>query len=492
MSGGRGRAPPFSADRNRRVGAGMRGAHYSPRRAPAGRKVAPPRVRKPSAGRARSPLSAAVRRPDPAYNARVGARLLPLLLLVAGAARADFVVEALAAAPVRGISLTRAGDEISVSSPEGATVRVRLDDVVEVTSAPAPAAPAAAAFPFEVELVDGSLLRGTLRGSEEGSLLLQSPSVDRRSGPILLRIELLRSLRNLKEAEGVRGSRMVRLAERDVAYRATGARVEGIVARFTATGVEMERPGEAPIEVGYDQLAALFVDNPAAKESPGRSAVVRTADGGALRLAADFRIAAGVIEGNCPAGLDGLSIPASQLVQIAFRGGGFVALSELAAARIDREPFFPLPQGAGSEMLEFLCPVRRDRSPDGRAITLGGRRFFQGFGVRPKTTIEFELPGAFREFRAYLGIDDEIFLPGYGRNAGAGSVVFSVLVDGKQAYASEPVVGGKPPVEVRVPIEGARRLSLVVSLVPAEKSPGGKPDSPELDNAVWARPLLVR
>jgi hypothetical protein len=44
---------------------------------------------------------------------------------------------------------------------------------------------------------------------------------------------------------------------------------------------------------------------------------------------------------------------------------------------------------------------------------------------------------------------------------------------------------------VSVPVEGARTLTLVVSLVSPALAKG-TPDTPELDNAVWARPLLIR
>jgi len=65
-------------------------------------------------------------------------------------------------------------------------------------------------------------------------------------------------------------------------------------------------------------------------------------------------------------------------------------------------------------------------------------------------------------------------------------------VDGKEVWRSEPVEGGKPPVPVHVSLEGAKTLTLAVTLVPPDLMPKGIPDSPELDNAVWARPLLVR
>jgi len=65
-------------------------------------------------------------------------------------------------------------------------------------------------------------------------------------------------------------------------------------------------------------------------------------------------------------------------------------------------------------------------------------------------------------------------------------------VDGRTVFASEPVEGGKPPVPVSVPVAGAKTLTLIVSLVPKTKMPKGMTDGPELDNAVWARPLLIR
>ena len=82
--------------------------------------------------------------------------------------------------------------------------------------------------------------------------------------------------------------------------------------------------------------------------------------------------------------------------------------------------------------------------------------------------------------------------PGYGRGGGTGSVIFIVAVDGKETFRSPPVEGGRAPVDINVPVEGARTLTLIVALVPEDKMPKGRADSPELDNAVWARPLLIR
>ena len=72
-------------------------------------------------------------------------------------------------------------------------------------------------------------------------------------------------------------------------------------------------------------------------------------------------------------------------------------------------------------------------------------------------------------------------------------MVFAIYADGKKIYESPEVVrGGQEPQRVRVDVSGVQQLRLVVGLVPAAKMPKGHPDSPELDNAVWARPLLIR
>jgi len=215
-------------------------------------------------------------------------------------------------------------------------------------------------------------------------------------------------------------------------------------------------------------------------------------DGSAFVLQKDFRIAKGAIAGKTPSGLE-IQAPTQQLVALGFRGGQFEHLSDREPLRVERKPFFPVPEGpASGVMLDFVCPVRIDRSPDNRPITLNGQRFFRGIGVRPTTTLEWKLDGTFRRFEALCGIDDEVMGPGYGRGGGTGSVVFVVEVDGKEAWRSTVARGGEKPQPVAVSLEGARKLALKVIVVPAGELPDDRTDSTELDNAVWARPLLVR
>jgi hypothetical protein len=244
--------------------------------------------------------------------------------------------------------------------------------------------------------------------------------------------------------------------------------------------------------IPFDELAALFVDNDRPETGEGLQLVARLADESAIRLDSEFRIAAGLLQGKTPSGL-AVQVSMDHTVALGFRGGSFVHLSDLAPTAIERRPFFPLPEGPESEALrDFVCPVRVDRSPDNRPIRLAKRRYFKGIGVRPRTELRYAIDGRYRRFEARCGIDDEVLGPGYGRGSGTGSVIFLVFLDGKEAYRSPIVRGGREPHAIGIDVTGAREIALVVDFVPAARMPGKAGDSPELDNAVWASPILIR
>ena len=430
------------------------------------------------------------------YNRFVARSILLLWAVVplfSGPASADVMVTTLAGGkPARGISLTADGRTVSLQSAEGEVLRIPTAQVVEIVTIPPPAAPPPATRPFEVELVDGARFRGILGpGKTADDVSVKSPVL----GPAALGISLDLVLA-VRRVDGVRvpgSSRLVRIPDVDAAYRLSGARVEGTVARFHGTGVEIDRGDLGRSEISYRELAAVFVDNEPQTRPDGLHVVARLADGSAVTLTKDFHVAGGQLRGRTPGGV-AVRVEIARVHALGFQGGSFVHVSDLPARDVKREPFFALPEGPVADaMLDFVCPVRIDESPDGRPITLNKRMYFKGIGVRPRTELTYSLEGkGFKTFRALCGIDDEVLGPGYGRGAGTGSVVFIVQVDGRTVFSSEPVEGGKTPVPVAVPVAGAKTLTLIVSLVPQAKMPKGMADGPELDNAVWAKPLLIR
>jgi len=415
-----------------------------------------------------------------------------LLAATPRTARADWIVTTLDGPPQRGISLAADGGRVGLTPAGEPTREIPVDGIVEIAAAVPPPPPSPSTHPFEVQLVDGTRLRGVLESGERGALRLRSPLVRAADGEIVLAAERLREVRRVAGAEIPGASRLVRVREKDAAYDLSGARTEGFVDAFLATGVRIDRAPLEPREIAYDSLAAVFLDNAPLVREPGVYAVVRLADGSAVALGGRFRLGAALLEGTTPGGLS-LRIPTEGISSIGFDGGRFVHLSDLPPAAVKRTPFFALPEGPYTDaLLDFVCPVRPDASPDGRPITLQGRRFDKGIGVRPHTELTYALRGEFREFRATCGIDDEVLGPDYGHAAGNGSVVFRVIVDGKPVAASDVVKGGGAPASLRADVTGAAAITLVVELVPPEKMPQGGTDTPELDNAVWAQPILVR
>lgn len=424
-------------------------------------------------------------------------RLAAVFLAFAAVARGDVVVTTLEGAePVRGISLTADEKTVSVQTAAGTSVQVPVAQVVEIVTVPPPPAPPPAAHPFEVELDDGSRLRGILAAPADADagekVRLKSSVLLEAGGSLDIPLDVVLAVRRADGAKMPGASRLVRMPGQDAAYWLSGARIEGTLKAFANAGVEIDRGDLGSDEIPYKDLAAVFLDNERTPPPEDLRVVARLADGSAVVLTRAFRVAAGQLFGETPGGLP-VRVPTSRIAALSFLGGSFVHLSDLAPVEMKREPFFPLPEGPAAEAtLDFLCPVRVDRSPDNHIITLRGQRYYKGLGVRPRTELTFDLGGRFRTFEALCGIDDEVLGPGYGRGAGTGSVVFAVKVDGRAAFESAPVQGGRDPVAVKIPVEGARTLTLVVSLVPPEKTQKGAPDTPELDNAVWARPLLVR
>jgi hypothetical protein len=399
----------------------------------------------------------------------------------------EVVVSTLDGEEVRGISLQASESSVEVQSADGTSASVPTARVVEILRVPAPTPPTDAERKFEVELTDGTRLRGNLSGGGGDDLITVTTP---RLGPLKVSIEALRAVRRVV-GDRLPAGTLVGVPGSDTAYRTTGSKVKGTVARFTGTGVDIDR-GDDLTSIAYADLAAVMVDNPVTPRAAGLHVVVRMSDGSAILLKA-FKVAAGKLRGETAGGIALPGVEVAEIAAMHFQGASFEHVSDLAPKSVERTPFFPIPEGpAAAAMLEFVCPVRMDRSPDDRPIALEGRTFYKGIGVRPKTAITYAVEGGFTRFEATYGIDDEVMGAGYGRGGGTGSVVFSILLDGKEAWRSSRVIGGQAPGKVALPLGSAKTITLVVDLVPPADMPKGATDSPELDNAVWARPLLIR
>ncbi len=113
------------------------------------------------------------------------------------------------------------------------------------------------------------------------------------------------------------------------------------------------------------------------------------------------------------------------------------------------------------------------KSVDGFPLRIGGRKFEDGLGLHASSVLVLTLDGKASEFRAWVGVDDEV-----GKR---GSVEFQVWTDGKMVWKSGLMAGGDAAKEVKTPLAGVKQLALVI-----DSAKGGN----EYDHADWAEALI--
>ncbi len=96
--------------------------------------------------------------------------------------------------------------------------------------------------------------------------------------------------------------------------------------------------------------------------------------------------------------------------------------------------------------------LRVDRAVSGGLIQMGDRLYLRGLGTHTPSRQLYVIPEGATQFRATVGID--------GAAGQRGSAVAIVELDGEEAYRSPTLFGGEAPVEVTVPLDGAKRITL--------------------------------
>ncbi len=120
-------------------------------------------------------------------------------------------------------------------------------------------------------------------------------------------------------------------------------------------------------------------------------------------------------------------------------------------------------------------PVGYDKGLTGKPLAIGRMRFKKGLGCHSRTELRYELTEPFESFVAEVGIDNVV--------RPRGSVVFRVLGDDAELYSSGLLTGRDDPVLVRVGLQGAKILTLIVDY-------GDELDI--ADHAVWGGARLLR
>ena len=117
----------------------------------------------------------------------------------------------------------------------------------------------------------------------------------------------------------------------------------------------------------------------------------------------------------------------------------------------------PLPLSPGIEIVTNYDPVQK-KARFGKPLKVNELTYTRGLFCHANSKIIVRLPEKGATFAAIAGADNNEQTSG-----GRGSVIFSVSVDGKQAFKSDVLHGGDLGVQVKVDLAGAREFIIEVS-----------------------------
>ncbi|MHC5539695.1 NPCBM/NEW2 domain-containing protein [Singulisphaera rosea] len=196
--------------------------------------------------------------------------------------------------------------------------------------------------------------------------------------------------------------------------------------------IALDRPGV--LGLGFDPTLVVY------PEAPGATFELTMADGSRLSVS-NAKIEQG-------------QVVATTRFNVAIR----VALSDLVRAhtRSSTVAYLSDRDASATQYVGYVGPTRpyrRDLSVDGHPLRLGGQTYDRGLGTQSRTLLAYRLaPGDLR-FQATVGLDE---------SAGPlGSVVFRVLLDGREKFATPPMAVNDVPKSIDVDVKGGKVLILV-------------------------------
>lgn len=375
------------------------------------------------------------------------------LCLAAHAARAEAPDDTVASDPVFNALLTDGSTasgrilkiapngDVTLVAPGAPEKVVPLDRLVKLTRANLnpPMTPEAMVVLFP----DGDRLhRAAVAGANETALDVQSYSLGNLSVPLESLLGLVFSLpQDVEAADALvqrvrneaRNTEVLWLANNDrLGVGFLGMSDKEIRYRAAQKDAAIER-GRV-VALGFDPALAAY------PRPDGGFLELTLADGSRLGVSAP-RLERGQLLAKARFGAE-LRVPLAELVRVHARTPSVAYLAERTPAR---ERYVPYVGPSRS--------FRRDATIEGHPFKLGGVEYDRGLGTTSRTLLAYRLEKGDRRFQAQVGVDD--------RAGPLGNVVFRVLLDAKEVYASPPMSAGDPPRAVDVDLGGGGVLILV-------------------------------
>ena len=337
-------------------------------------------------------------------------------------------------------SLERLGvEELVLKTPTG-SVTIPAAELLAIRVPSGTTAPAAAETSVEVRLTDGTRLLVSSFVSTGTEAAIEHPQL----GAIKLPMTVVKSVRFAAvdpKVDVAWNQLLDRTVKKDqVAVRKGDVldHLDGVIGSLDAATVKFQLDGDE-IPVKRERVFGLIY---ARRENLSNKAVA------AVDLASGDRLAAKAVSFDGEAwkvklasGAD-VSVPGSLVQTVDFSLGKIAYLSNLEPRDVKYTPFF-----------DFVWEYRRDRSLDGKSLSLGNKVYAKGLALHSLTVLKYRLGGDYRRFQAVMGIDDDIRV--------AGNVDVVIKGDGRPLFKGTARVN-QPPQPLDLDVTGVVELEITV------------------------------
>lgn len=251
---------------------------------------------------------------------------------------------------------------------------------------------------------------------------------------------------------------------RDTVVLRNGDVLEGILVRFSGKQVELKAKGKSAT-TDLDRVAVLAVSS-AGVEAAVKDTQFRAVLTDGTRVTLRTANTEGVsLRGTTMQGA-AFSAPVSHVVSLESLRARTLCLADEKPAKYEHTPY-----------LSVSWPLVAHANALGGDLRVGGGWYERGLGMHSGSRVVFKLPADAKRFETLVGLDDVA-----GKR---GNVRLRVLLDGKEQMLgwNGDLSGREMPRTIRLPVQGARDLTLVVE-------PGGRGDAG--DNVNWIDPVVIR
>jgi hypothetical protein len=317
----------------------------------------------------------------------------------------------------------------------------------------------------QVLFPDGDMLsRVNVLASTETSLVIQSSILGKVLVPLNSPVGVIVTPPRQADALDILRDRVLRDARTtEVLWMTNGDRLTGSFVSLDNHELEFQIDAN-PVRIDRARVVALGFDPALVVYPRPKNSFLEFAltDGSRLGLAS-VHLSEGHVQGIARFG-EPIRFPLADLSRIYSRSASVVYLSERVPAAVQYVPF-----------IGPTRPLRIDQTVDGHPFQLAGESFDRGVGTQSRTLVAYRLEAGDRRFQSLVGVDE--------RAGPLGSVVFRVLVDGKERFKSASMTDHESPKPIDIDITGARSLILATEF-------GDRGDVRDL--ADWVEARIVR